>query len=108
MSADSVPDLVLQKDGQVYFGEVERSGTSQPANILTNTARAAYCDVPVYFFVADKSAARTVAKVLRDPVKAHTETGAQLYTQSKALTVERREASVATKCCIGVTVVSYQ
>jgi hypothetical protein len=86
-SADSVPDLVLQKDGQTYFGEVERSGTSQPANILTNAARAAYCDVPVYFFVKDKSAARTVAKVLRDPVKAHTETGAQLYTQSKALTL---------------------
>ncbi|MFC7058789.1 hypothetical protein [Halovenus salina] len=87
-SSGSVPDLILQKDDDTYFAEVERSGTSRPANILTNAARAAYYDVPVYFFTEDRSKARTVAKLLRDPVKKHTETGAQLYTQSRALTLE--------------------
>jgi hypothetical protein len=84
----SVPDLVLQKDGTTYLGEVERSGTSRPANVLTNAARAVHFDFPVYFFAKDKSAAKTIAKILRDPVRTHTDTGARLYTQSKALTLK--------------------
>jgi len=84
----SVPDLIFLKNDILYLGEVERTGTSRPANILTNAARAVYYDVPVYFFVKDKSAAKTVAKILRDPVHTHTDTGARLYTLSRALTLE--------------------
>lgn len=83
----SVPDLILQKDDRTYFAEVERTGTSRPANVLTNAARAEYYDIPVYFIVKDLSAARTLVNILRHPVSSNTDRGAQLYTQSTALTL---------------------
>lgn len=87
-SSGSVPDLIVEKDGQPYFIEVEDSGTTRAANVLTNAARAAYYDVPVYIYVKDKSRARRVASWLRQPVKATTETGAQLYTKSNGMRLE--------------------
>jgi len=84
----SVPDLILHKDDTTYVGEVENTGKSRPANILTNAARAVHYDVPVYFFTEDKSAAQTVADILRHPVRTNTDRGARLYTQSRALSLD--------------------
>lgn len=85
---DSVPDLRIQNDGQTYFVEVEHANLSQPANILTNAARAAYHGQDVIFVGKDKSTAQSIVKILREPVRSTAvPDGARLYTQSSALTL---------------------
>jgi hypothetical protein len=85
----SVPDIRIQKDGQTYFVEVEQHNLSQPANILTNAARAAHHDMDVIFVGEDKSTAQSIVKLLREPVRdTDVSDGARLYTQSSALTLD--------------------
>lgn len=86
-STNSVPDLRIRKDGTTYLVEVENKGVSRPANVLTNAARAAHHGLEVIFVTKNKSAAKSLVKILRHPVKDHIESGAQLYTQSSALTL---------------------
>lgn len=82
----SVPDFIVESD-ETYFVECEYANESQPANVLINAARAAYHDIPVLFFAENNAVAQSLLKILRDPVKAHTETGAKLYTRSNRLTL---------------------
>ena len=87
-AAESVPDIWIQKDGNAYFVEVEHTNLDQPANILTNAARAAYYDMDVIFVGEDKSTVKSIAKILREPVRdTDVHNGAQLYTMSDSLTL---------------------
>jgi hypothetical protein len=83
----SVPDIRMSKDGQTYFVEVEHTNLSQPANILTNAARAAHYGVDVIFVGEDKSTAQSIVKLLRHPVRGNASDGARLYTLSSRLTL---------------------
>ena len=83
-----MPDIWIQKDESVYFVEVEHKNLDQPANILTNAARAAYYDMDVIFVGEDKSTVKSIAKILREPVTdTDVHNGAQLYTMSDSLTL---------------------
>ncbi|MDB9281729.1 hypothetical protein PN416_17890 [Halorubrum ezzemoulense] len=87
-ATESVPDIWIQKDEIEYFVEVEHKGTDQPANVLTNAARAAHYDMDVIFVVKKKPIAQSIAKMLREPVTdTDVHNGAQLYTMSDELTL---------------------
>ena len=87
-AVESVPDLWIQKDGSEYFVEIEHQNHTQPANILTNAARAAHYDMEVIFVGKNKSKMKSIAKILREPVTdTDVHNGAQLYTMSDPLTL---------------------
>jgi len=85
---ESIPDLRMRKDGITHVLEVEESGLSRPANILTNAGRAYHYDQNPVFIAKSKGDARKIVKILRHPVSANTDSGALLYTYSSGLTLE--------------------
>ena len=85
---ESIPDLRMRKDGITYVLEVEHSGQSRPANILTNAGRAYHYDLNLVFIAESKKEAQKIVKILRHPVSVNTDTGARLYTYSDGLILE--------------------
>lgn len=54
----SCPDIVSKKNGQRYYHEIEVHNKSKPAQLLTNLARAAYDECPVFIVTPTRPEAR--------------------------------------------------
>ena len=68
-SGESVPDIIVVRDGQRYHYEVEIESRSSPGNILVNYGRAVDNDVPVVFVRQDISKAEFIPDLLLQPHK---------------------------------------